>query len=239
MCDHVSPEMLDRYMDRVAALATDHPTYLWPPLYQSEVRARSEHLARVGRRLREEKEKADVNNQPHPYDPAKPFEHAWYELAVLEDRYWEKQFEKPADHIILKVAKLGEKLGGDAPVSSILRALADAPASSTHCDAVDSDSSPPATRQRRPKRKAVAMHAPGVPGVWKTRNNSGRELCKGFQRGTCTKVINGNCGKNAKHAHQFAICLDNRHGAEACPKKAGAGEDKGATRRKKRKASKQ
>ena len=94
MCDHISPEMLDRCMDRITTLATDHPTYLWPLLYQTDVRARSEHLGRIGRRLREEKEKADANNQPHPYDPARPWEQAWHELAVLEDRFWERQFEK-------------------------------------------------------------------------------------------------------------------------------------------------
>ena len=194
-------------------------------------------MARIGRRLREEKEKADANNQPHPYDPAKPFEHAWYELAVLEDRYWEKQFEKPADHIIMKVSKLTDKLGGDAPVSTILRALADTPASSTRADAADSDSSPPPAKARRQKRKAAAMTGSDTGGRRKT-NNAGRELCKGFQRGTCTKALNGFCSKNPKHAHQCEICLDNRHGADACPRKHDNGDDKKATRRKKRKGGK-
>ena len=86
----------------------------------------------------------------------------------------------------------------------------------------------------------MTMHAVDVPGAWKKTNNAGRELCKGFQRGSCLKALNGYCSKNPKHAHQCAICLDNRHGAESCPRKTqDAGDDKKTVRRKKRKGGKQ
>ena len=30
ICGHVSPEMLDRYAEKITTLANGHPTYLWP-----------------------------------------------------------------------------------------------------------------------------------------------------------------------------------------------------------------
>ena len=44
MLEHISPEMLDRYPDRVMHFADTYPDYLWPLLYQADVRARSDHL---------------------------------------------------------------------------------------------------------------------------------------------------------------------------------------------------
>ena len=93
MCGHISPEMLDRYQEEATALANDYPAYFWPLLYQTEVRARSEHLGRVARRLREEKEKADKEGRAHHYSAEHPWEAPWHDLVTVEDKFWEEQFE--------------------------------------------------------------------------------------------------------------------------------------------------
>ena len=95
----LNPEMTDRYCDRMNKYAHDYPAYLWPLLYQADVRARQERLARIARRLRAEKEEADKDGQRHPYDPAKPWERPFHDLVVNDDKFWEREFEKPADAI--------------------------------------------------------------------------------------------------------------------------------------------
>mgnify|MGYP001154455014 FL=1 len=84
-----------------------------------DVHARGEHILRVARRLRAEKETADSEGKSHPYNPEKPWEEAWKQLTVGEERFWTREWARPSGQIIMKVTELREKLGGDAPVAKM------------------------------------------------------------------------------------------------------------------------
>ena len=59
-------------------------------------------------------------------------------------------------------------------------------------------------------------------------NAVGIELCKGYNRGTCTKyVVNGRCFQHPHLVHQCHVCLLNNH--PACRHKT---EDKGGGKQK-------
>ena len=103
MCGHIPPEMLDRYMDRIGTMSNESPDYLWPLIYQVDVHARGEHILRVARRLRAEKEIADAEGKSHPYNPEKPWEEAWKQLTVGEERFWTREWTRPSDQITMKV----------------------------------------------------------------------------------------------------------------------------------------
>ena len=239
ICGHVSPEMLDRYAEKITALANGHPAYLWPLVYQTDVHARSEQLDATGRRLRTEKEDADADGVRHPYDPEKPWERAWHDLTVSEKDFWYTEFERPAFLIMTKVSELGYALSGDAPTAH--GPVMSTASSSTSPSVPDA---PPLQRERPPKR---AVESPPVLAIedvarpWKKTNHQGTKLCGGFQHGKCTKAVGGRCSKDKNCAHQCAICLDNRHGAMQCPLKSSEGKAAGggraARRGKKRKAS--
>ena len=52
-------------------------------------------------------------------------------------------------------------------------------------------------------------------------NRQGRTLCKEYNAGLCLTLP---CPLDPKFAHQCSVCLDNRHGAHACPKSTKGGK---------------
>ena len=209
MMEHVPAETLSHYPDRVQGYADEFPEYLWPLLYQADVRARSEHLLKIARRCREAKQKADDDGVSHPYDPEKPWHYPFELLATAEDKFWNREFREPAKDIMTKLATMDEAVDGDAPVAT--RA-----SSSTHRATTPSlpivTTTPPA-----PKRPRTADET-WLPG-WKRHNRKNRPLCCGFQHGTCQHTVRGSCSQDDAKSHQCAICLENNHGASQCPNK--------------------
>ena len=244
MLEHISPEMLDRYPDRVMHFADTYPDYLWPLLYQADVRARSDHLNRLARKAREEKRAAEEEGSRHPYNREKPWEYPWRQLVLHSSDFWEREFKEPAHAVRMKWKELHEELDGDAPVASSLPASSlttgtCVPTSTAQKTATNIPPVPDATHERpaRAKRPALAIMdaAPCAEEWllgWRRSNNQGTSLCCGFQHGTCTSAVKSRCSKDGKKAHQCAICLDNRHGAKACDKKKP--EDAKAKRRRRK-----
>ena len=239
MLEHISPEMLDRYPDRVMHFADAYPAYLWPLLYQADVRARSDHLNRHARKTREETRAADEEGTRHPYDKNKPWDYPWKQLVLHSNDFWKREFKEPAQAVRMKWKELHEALDGDVPVAASLPA-----SSSTTGTCVPTTvqnvtvATPPVpeiTHERplRPKRGALAiLDAPDTDewlSGWRRTNNTGTSLCCGFQHGLCNTVAKNRCSKDPKKAHQCALCLDNRHGAKNCTKKKP--EDAKANRR--------
>eukprot|EP00972_Heterocapsa_arctica_P050269 7392647-Heterocapsa_arctica.AAC.1 len=67
----------------------------------------------------------------------------------------------------------------------------------------------------RPVRplKAARQHHAGSDGKMSA-NRSGKELCYGFQDGTCSATGSDgiSCAKNSRYAHQCNVCLSAEHG---------------------------
>ena len=208
--DQVDNEWLDRYSIRLIDNADKWPARCWPLIYQTEARTRSEHALRVRRRLAMEKEDADRNDRDHPYDPARPWNEVFKQLAVAEDKWWTEELKEPCNYIYTHVEEASARVDGDHPTA------------------------PGAGAGVHPRRDAGPVHSPpalvhpradssGGGGLkWKKENNKGCELCNGFQTGDCCDMVGSRCAKDKSKAHQCAICLDNRHGAASCPRAGGA-----------------
>ena len=145
---------------------------------------------------------------PHEYNPDQPWEMVYHELAINEDKWWEKEFEKPAHLIDTKVRPHNYKVDHDAPVEGGPRPSIAAPVVSP-----------------LPVVALAPAHAPPPPAPlaitdgahdWKTCNNNGTSLCGDFQHGRCGKAVGGRCPRDKNAVHQCARCLDNRHGAVGC-----------------------
>ena len=152
---------------------------------------------------------------------------------MAEGAWWFEQFKEPVMHIHNRVESPTERVEGDEPVSS-------STAGSSHF-AEPPPRGPPRTRTRPNTGGGGANNNQKSQGCG-VYNKSGTELCKGFQHGTCHKLISSRCALNYALAHQCSICLDNRHGADDCTKnqKTNDGGGKGSGKRgKKRKAGKQ
>ena len=228
MLEFVPQETLNHYPERVHEMADKYPDYLWPLLYQADVRARSEHLLKLARRCREAKKKADNDNVSHPYDPAKPWSYPFQLLAMGEKDFWDREFKEPARDIMNKLAKLDEAVEGDAMVSTTSASSTSRPASITTLalrDASPSHAPPRTTRTRTPSQEIW------LPG-WSRVNRKDAALCCGFQHGECTATLSGFCALDTSKKHQCAICLSNSHGAKNCPNK---GKDLGGSVIKKKK----
>ena len=201
--------------------ADEFPEYLWPLLYQADVRARSEHLLKVARRCREAKKKADDDGVSHPYDPEKPWHYPFELLATAEDKFWNREFREPAKDIMTKLATVDDAVDGDAPVAG--RA-----SSSNH--RATASSLPTITTTLPPPKRPRTSDETWLPG-WKRQNRKSRPLCCGFQHGTCLLTNRGFCAQDAAKSHQCAICLENNHGAAQCPNK-GKGDTVGVIKTK-------
>ena len=114
--DDVGLEITDRYCDRVMKLDREYPG-CWPLLYQTDVRTRTEQALRVKRRLKEAHDAAVARGRPQDstYNVDKPWASVYRELALGEDKWWEKEFEKVAYKIGLKAAAVNTGVDNDAP----------------------------------------------------------------------------------------------------------------------------
>ena len=208
MLQQLSPWTCDLWIKTVVAYAKRYGPEVWALLYQTEVRARREHMVRVKRRGLLERERALARGGEHDLDPAKPWD--WVFRQTVEDgSFWKRELEETALLVKAKVAKIGSKIGGDAPLL---------PSGSGHSDnpkrSLDSSGSwvldqgpPPPPFAKKSKEPYDRQHRVDQNGLM-THNRRGALLCVDFQHGRC--VVEA----GSSHAvHQCAICLHQGHGA--------------------------
>ena len=169
--DQVDNEWLDRYSIRLVDNADKWPARCWPLIYQTEARTRSEHALRARRRLEMEKEDADKQGRDHPFDPKRPWNEVFRQLATAEDKWWTEELKEPCNYIYTHVEEPSARVGGDRPTAP------DARASSAH-----------GPRQEPAVIHPPFVHAPprqpaGGNNTWKTENNKGCGLCGVFRMG--------------------------------------------------------
>ena len=231
--EQITPSKLDAYEKTIRQFHDRYGKACWAIIYQADVRARLEQVERIRRRGQEAYESARRLGLSHPFDPNRPWEWVWKELA--EDYiFWNKEVVEPSMLYLAKTANLTQLLADDAPIVK-----ASSPASASAA----APTSRPATGDSRPSKRQrgpdVRVHRIGEDGMF-THNRRDMELCKLFQTGECTeKDIHGNCSRNPSRRHQCSKCLSELHGANKCPndtpKPPRAGHRKGKSKGKSKK----
>ena len=87
--------VLEDYEEKITSLNRMLGSTCWLQLYQADVRARLEHVARIKPNLVERNMSALAKNEPPTLDLGRPWKQV-YEALLLDDRFWTKEFERPA-----------------------------------------------------------------------------------------------------------------------------------------------
>ena len=184
--------VLELYSKRIKDLAGLYGPSTWLILYQTDVRARLEHMPRVQLDLFSEYTAALGAGRFHPYDPARPW-NAVLQRLLMDRDYWHTEFERPALMMLTRAAPANATVAGDAPVGQGVT-----PAPPLQASARQS-------KQNNRQGNGGGSQAPAGSGS-QTSNRKGKKLCAAFQTGSCT---NSNC----PDAHQCSRCLNSNHGA--------------------------
>ena len=177
------------YQGHIQELHDEHGPTTWSLLYQANVRCRLELMERIRRSLSEEDE-AD-----QPWD-------AVFRIAIEDQKFWRREFEKPALLVLTKAGRLNELVDDDAKVSK--PPIPDR--------GVKRESDRDVSRVRVPKAPRNVHSV--VDGRY-TQNRSGHPICREFQSGDCGSASPGGwCPRTPTHVHQCALCLSPAHGAE-------------------------
>ena len=176
-----------------------------------------------------------VTNALSTFEPERPWNSVWKALALGEQEWWMKELRLPGIEILARVAHPEKFIEGDAPVRSS-GTKRTAPLAVT-------DRSPPkrpakddsTSSWQHPRQNHQHQNRGGGAGASGTRHpvydkdanqyittRSGIRICKGYSRGSCTKVDKFNrCAQDNSSAHQCAVCLMTGHAAwetTKCPK---------------------
>ena len=225
----ISPARLDAYYAKIEELSRLYPD-CWALIYQADVRSRKEHAGRIKYKLALKFDYYTKNGwQAHEvYDPTRPWEYVFHSLASREKEWWEKQVETPCWRINMKLASMGQFLGGDALTTTTMGALTSAgprnPFPGTQRTETvpyrgkrTAEDTPPLTNKR-----LALTDAPPVPttplstGVDRPLlSRKGKEICKGFNAGTCMHMNgNGYCSADGSSLHICSICRKAGHSAQ-------------------------
>ena len=230
---------LDAYKDHIKSYACTYSSETWTLLYQADTRARREQAQRIRRNSSkfsaspEGSERKVVDSDGITFDPSMPWEYVFRKLPK-DFSFWKKEFESAAILITANINRPEASVTGEVPVAS---------GSSNHITDPHSNSSgrgrggnanggaaPGNGGDPGKKRKRVRSRVPPGERVYETddlgrntRNRQGKEICFGFQDGSCNTLP---CPRNPKFVHQCQICLSNAHGANQCSKN-GKGKGKG------------
>ena len=222
MLNVMSPAALDNYSDHITRLNVKYGESVWLILYQTDVRARSEHVERIRRRGAEEEAKAKRTGNTSEYDPAQPWEYVYRHL-VLDSKFWEEEFTSTALLVRSHIDRINEHLGPEVD--------ADGPRSrASGSRRLEPEGEPPPPgggggggKRKKGDRDTSQGSRRGQDGLYTT-NRSGTWLCRAYQDGSCKEhaMVSGlpMCARNKKLAHQCAKCLGrhpaNPAGGEAC-----------------------
>eukprot|EP00971_Amphidinium_carterae_P267919 5315259-Amphidinium_carterae.1 len=179
------------YHNHVRRLFRTFGAGTWPLLYQSDVRARKEHMERVRRRLQSQYE---MGGAPADFRPEAPWNAVW-RATVEDESFWNRQFRDAASMTAPRTMPVSSYIEGDAPVEGRPGQKGMTPPSNRQGVATG----PPASVNRNRARGAdVRIHNVGSDGLFKT-NRKGITLCEEFQHGRCTTVAPNTvmvCGKD-------------------------------------------
>ena len=234
MLNIASPASLDIYRDHIKRYVQRYTEACWPLIYQADTRARKELSERIRRRMRQydSDSSATVYIEGNPYESARPWDYVFRRMT-LEFDFWKSMVEDSALLIMSRSMSLGASLTGEAPTASQQTDHVAGPVFHEFHPQNSSQSSGSAA----PKRQAARSRSVRLPPNLRnyntdsagrhTANRQGRALCSDFQSGKCTGHT---CSVDSSLAHQCAICLDNKHGANRCaqnPGHKGKGKGKG------------
>ena len=256
MLDIISVGKLGRYQKRIRSWAKQYPG-CWAVIYQADVRMRSERCLRIRERLEEAHELDVKENRRSSYNPDRPWDSVWAEMADRETDWWHKHVEIPCLMVAAHIKKVGHYVEGDANI-------AHSPSTESHTYEPATGPMPTTGGGHRGQKRAAAWIAPspheapqggawrqpvgkgagaapgGGKGGWEDysehdgtkwiKTKAGLRICDFFQTGTCCGTAPGNrCGWDASFAHPCEICLRTGHGAHRCEKRP-AGKGQGAAR---------
>ena len=214
MLDQITPATCDYYMKHIAEYAARYGPEVWPLVYQSDVRARLEHLARIVRACHAEHKKAISLNAPSEFDPKRPWEQAFRRL-VDDVKFWRRELEEPALLIKTSAGRLHDSLSDDAEISRGRQQQQASKKRNLDDNQSDKSRAPWQKEKKRNKREASdRAHKVGASGMF-THNRNDKPLCEDYQGGQCSgKELQ--CPKDPNKMHQCAKCLLQGHGASSC-----------------------
>ena len=174
------------YQGHIQELCDKHGTTKWSLLYHADVRCRLELMGRIRRALSEEDE-AD-----QPWD-------AVFRIAVEDQKFWRREFEKPALLVLTKAGRLNKLVDGNGNVSN-----------QQSCDrGAKREGDRDVTRERVPKLHAMCVLWLRA-GTCKT--DLGIRSVVSFNR--CTAAPGRWCPRASTRVRQCAFCLSPARGAE-------------------------
>ena len=230
---------LDAYKDHIKSYAYTYSNETWTLLYQADTRARREHTHRIRRNASKFSTDAKVvDSDGIVFDPSMPWEYVFRKLPK-DFSFWKKEFESAAILITANIYRPDASVTGEVPVAANSTMHISDPhlnvsgrgggggAGANAAASVGGDPSPK-KRQKRPRSRlppGSRVYETDDQGR-STRNRQGKEICFGFQDGSCTTLP---CPRNPQFVHQCQICLSNSHGAHQCDRnnKKGKGKGKG------------
>ena len=179
MLDIVDLGVLNAYETLIVSLHTDYGgPLIWPFLYQTEVRARGEHINTIVMRLVSASIEARGYAQ---FQASRPWNEAF--RALVNDTHWWNKFERKANAILTKLRSQESVIDGDVQIGNCI------------VDTHPSDRVPPpptpAEGQRRPPKKgtqARQVHATpfvNMPAGLYTHNKKRNAICIPYQTGNC------------------------------------------------------
>ena len=197
---------------------------------------RLERSLHIREELEEQHEENLANGWRVHFDPAKPWDAVWKQMANHEKDFWDRHVKDPAHNIGFGLRTEQSYLGGDANI-----AHAALPGFGVM------EEPPPTSTYQRPAKKhkkllALPYYENGGgdqggqeehdlsahDGTRYTLTKKGFEMCKGFQNGTCQDTGDNNmCWHSSAKAHQCSWCLKTGHGEHNCwTKKQSQGKGK-------------
>ena len=217
MLGFATPAALEACKDHIKWYAYRYKEQCWALLYQADTRARRELVCRIRQAARDLKEQ---DGDGLRFDPKMPWEYVYRKLPH-KSQFWYREFEAPAMFIRTGVTG-ADCVSGEAPianrpdehVSDPLAAQVPGPAGGRQPkDKGREQPKKPKDRSRSARLRVNNLDQAGEH----TTNRQGRTLCKQYNTGLCPILP---CPIDPKLAHQCSFCLDNRHGANACPRNA-------------------
>ena len=210
------------YRDYMIYQAKHNGHSVWPLLYQADVRCRSERMPVIRDQLVTEHNARITASLPSTFDTSCPWDRVFKEAieSPESERWWAKEFEKPALRIITRMGTIGEMLDGDAKVEEMnARTLAGSVRNAPTLD--EAYRGAPARTNAEKKRGNNKNKGNKTPQTSGQSSKGKMELCKRFNSGKCEACGPDRvCPKEPSRLHKCSKCNDN-HPETECGKGAG------------------
>ena len=108
MFNAITPARFDQYHDWISSYHRRYGRACWHLVYQADVRARQEHAERLRRRGQEEFDFAKATKAFHEFDPKKPWEWVYDQLAK-DSQFWKREVEDPCLLVLVRTASLSQR----------------------------------------------------------------------------------------------------------------------------------